>query len=133
MSTEKWVREHIEDMREYRRTHYRCHKEDYYENNRKRQKEIRAFIRKLKRSLCCLTCGEKDFRCLDFHHKNPRQKDLAISLVGKYGWSIRRIKLELAKCIVLCSNCHRIKHFCKLCGSPKTKHNRDCKFYRPVV
>ena len=128
MATEKWKQEHVEEMREYRRAYYRRNKEDHYLRNKEQQRKIRTFIKKLKRTLCCSTCGESDFRCLDFHHKNPDRKDIAISQVNKFGWSIEKIKKELAKCIVLCSNCHRRRHICKLCGSFKTKHNQDCRF-----
>lgn len=128
MGNDKWKIEHAEEMRKYRRDYYYRNKEDHFQRNLRQQRKIRDFIRNLKRTLRCVLCGESDFRCLDFHHKNPKQKDLAISSVGKFGWSLERIRKELSKCVVLCSNCHRKKHICKLCGSLKIRHNKDCRF-----
>ncbi len=58
----------------------------------------------------CQGCGLVDHPCVyDFHHKNPSQKDFAISSSGNCrSWD--RIKAELKKCILLCSNCHRKEH-----------------------
>lgn len=58
---------------------------------------------------CCM-CGY--FKCLgalEFHHKNPEEKDFAISSDGiTKKWS--EIKSELDKCICVCANCHREIH-----------------------
>ena len=45
---------------------------------------------------------------LDFHHFDPKQKTKPISVM--YGCSKKRIAKEINKCIVLCSNCHRLFH-----------------------
>lgn len=44
----------------------------------------------------------------DFHHKNPKQKDFAISAFQGIDW--QKLKIELDKCDLLCANCHRIRH-----------------------
>ncbi len=57
----------------------------------------------------CILCGyNKCIQALDFHHTNPSEKDFTIS--GKYNLSWDRIKNELDKCILVCSNCHRELH-----------------------
>lgn len=57
----------------------------------------------------CEHCGyKKSLRALNFHHKDPTQKDFGIS--GKHCYSWERIKAELDKCILLCSNCHMEVH-----------------------
>ena len=59
----------------------------------------------------CEICGySKCIEALEFHHKNPEEKDFTIS--GK-SWSFERLKLEVDKCFLLCSNCHREIHFDK--------------------
>lgn len=58
----------------------------------------------------CLHCGY--CKCPDvfeFHHLNPAEKDFAISKNG-HSRSWERVKNELDKCIILCSNCHRELH-----------------------
>ena len=64
---------------------------------------------------CCQSCGyNKYIGALDFHHKNPKEKDFQISNVGftNYKNPENRIILEneLAKCTLLCKNCHREEH-----------------------
>jgi transcription elongation factor Elf1 len=129
MSTEKWKREHVNEMRKYRRDYYHHNKEEHYERNRRQRNKIRSFIKAFKRKLKCEICGEKDSRCLDFHHKNPRIKESAISRIFYLGWSVEHLKKEIAKCAVICSNCHRKKHICKLCNRFKTDHSYKCRFY----
>jgi hypothetical protein len=65
----------------------------------------------LKSGLKCKECGEAHPACLDFHHEDPAEKDLAIASAISKGWSIRRLEAEVAKCRVLCSNCHRRHHY----------------------
>lgn len=53
----------------------------------------------------CIICGyDKCIRSLIFHHKNPKEKDFSISGSKVLSWN--RIKEELDKCDLVCSNCH---------------------------
>jgi len=57
---------------------------------------------------CCEICGyNKCVTALDFHHKDPKTKDFTIS--GK-SYSFERLKNEVDKCILVCSNCHSEIH-----------------------
>ena len=52
----------------------------------------------------CVKCGyDKCIQALSFHHIDPKEKDFTIS--GK-SWSYERLKNEVDKCILVCSNCH---------------------------
>jgi hypothetical protein len=59
----------------------------------------------------CVDCGlhKEHPSVYEFHHLDPSQKD--------YNWqklrqkSIKAIKLELDKCVLLCANCHRKRHW----------------------
>lgn len=56
----------------------------------------------------CKICGyNKCLAALEFHHRNPKEKERAISSLHKT-WN--KIKEELDKCDLLCSNCHREVH-----------------------
>jgi 5-methylcytosine-specific restriction endonuclease McrA len=56
----------------------------------------------------CEKCTyDKCIDALEFHHKNPEQKDFIIS--GK-SWSFEKLKKEVDKCMLVCSNCHKEIH-----------------------
>lgn len=85
-----------------------------HKNNFKKKEKLRIYrgkIRELKektKDKGCLYCGEKDICCLDFHHINPKEKSFSIGHSHKY--SLEALKIEISKCIVICSNCHKKLH-----------------------
>src|SRR4029077_2631271 len=97
--------------KEYHKEHYRLHKGTYVKKLADRRVGIGKFISELRKDLKCSLCGENHPATLDFHHSNPKDKDFTISEACKGGFSIEKIKEEIAKCIVLCSNCHRKEHW----------------------
>ena len=57
----------------------------------------------------CERCGyNRCIRALDFHHLDPNKKDFTIGNYKILSWD--KIKSELEKCILICSNCHREIH-----------------------
>jgi 5-methylcytosine-specific restriction endonuclease McrA len=58
----------------------------------------------------CTSCGySKCADALEFHHIDPTQKDFGISYKGvTRSWE--KIKNELDKCMLVCSNCHKEIH-----------------------
>ena len=61
---------------------------------------------------CCVRCGYNECdAALDFHHINPRTKQFNV----KTGLtrSMASLKSEIAKCVLLCANCHRLVHATK--------------------
>tara|TARA_R100000963_G_C4591279_1_gene68374 strand:+ start:145 stop:564 length:420 start_codon:yes stop_codon:yes gene_type:complete len=59
----------------------------------------------------CTHCGyNKDPVALDFHHTDRSDKFKNVSSYWRTSWKqFIKIKEEWKKCIVLCSNCHRIE------------------------
>lgn len=55
----------------------------------------------------CVDCGEPDPVVLEFDHLD--NKVMSIARARSHGWSIERLKTEIAKCEVRCANCHRKK------------------------
>lgn len=54
----------------------------------------------------CSVCGyNKCPAALDFHHLNPETKSFNLGKIK--GWLWEKIVIELDKCILVCSNCHR--------------------------
>lgn len=58
---------------------------------------------------CCSNCGyKKSISALEFHHINPKIKDINFkNILYK---DFEQIKIELDKCVLLCANCHREEH-----------------------
>jgi hypothetical protein len=108
----QWQEEHQEEMRAYRRKWYAANRERAKAQVNKRKEALKAWFAEYKATLTCVVCGENHIACLDFHHRNPSEKDVAVSVaVGQRGWSRKRILAEIAKCDVLCANCHRKLHW----------------------
>ncbi len=58
----------------------------------------------------CQICGyNKCLEALDFHHRDSKIKSFGISTDGNTrSWA--RVKSEIEKCVLICSNCHREVH-----------------------
>lgn len=91
-------------MRRWRQSHPEEYKARYTATfEQKRQVLLDA------RAGGCGRCGEKDPACLDFHHRNGKaDKEGHIGEFRKFG--TQRLLAEIAKCDVLCANCHRKYH-----------------------
>jgi hypothetical protein len=74
-----------------------------------RSYKLQAWLNEMKVNSGCVRCGEKDIRCLVFHH--IRDKSYGISQMAHRGFAKETILAELEKCIVLCANCHSKEHY----------------------
>ena len=82
-------------------------------NTRKHQKTILRRNMKLQAIKMlggkCSICGyNKCIDALEFHHKDPKQKDFKIGAGNTISW--KEYKSEVEKCILVCSNCHKEIH-----------------------
>jgi len=78
-----------------------CHKQK--QNKSKRDKKS-ALISLAGGS--CEVCGyDKCEAALEFHHKDPSNKDKEVSKLN-----MKAAVVEMKKCALLCSNCHREVH-----------------------
>lgn len=57
----------------------------------------------------CLLCPEKEPIVLDFHHIDPKTKLFGITR-RHIKRNAYRLAAEIAKCVVLCKNCHAKVH-----------------------
>ena len=90
-------------MRQWRKDHPVEYKQQYQaEFEKKKQVLLDA------RLSGCMYCGEKHPACLDFHHRDRTTKEGHIGEFRKFG--LQRVLAEIAKCDVLCANCHRKHH-----------------------
>src|SRR5690606_23905948 len=81
------------------------------ERNQRYRDSIKHWLMEYRSTLSCEECGENHPACLSFHHVDPSQKKYKIAEMPNRGCSIKLIKEEIAKCIVLCHNCHAKHHF----------------------
>lgn len=93
--------------------HRKRHKNEYIPricncSSCKNKEKKRLWFNEEKKKYKCSECDESDSCCIDFHHISD--KKINVSQAVKSGWSIKKIKEEMNKCIPLCANCHRKKH-----------------------
>lgn len=58
----------------------------------------------------CTRCKIRDPRVLEFHHLDTTKKIFSIADYYYSQYGINKLELEIAKCVVICANCHRILH-----------------------
>ena len=96
--------------REYNNNYYnnksKLDKIDKYHKQQKRIIKNKQFIYDYLKNNPCKECGESRVVCLDFNHLE--NKNFGISDGVNKGYSLNKLKEEIKKCEVLCSNCHRV-------------------------
>ena len=81
-----------------------CHNRNTIERGRRNKKIYIDYL-----GGKCKQCGyKKSIVALEFHHRDPIQKDPKFTSM-RY-WGLEKAKKELDKCDLLCSNCHREEH-----------------------
>ena len=109
------------------------HSAEQKEKDKEHKKKIvskhKKFILYIKLLNGCKYCDETDPSCLEFHHRNPEEKENKISDLVKYGYSLTTIKKEINKCDCICSNCHSKLHNAEKRGKEfKPKMNKKQNF-----
>jgi hypothetical protein len=57
----------------------------------------------------CISCGYNKYPdVLEFHHRDPSEKEFEWNKLRKRNWE--SVLKELDKCDMLCANCHRERH-----------------------
>lgn len=96
-----------------RRERARLASRKYYYKNRearialsqRKAERNRAIVHEAK-SVPCAECGVSyPPYVMDFHHTDPTTKDKTVGTMLTY--SEARLRAEIAKCVVVCANCHR--------------------------
>jgi hypothetical protein len=104
----------IDCSREYQRRHYKKHADKYRARAAVRNEQRRAAVRRVFREAKarpCSDCGQRypPF-VMDFDHVEPETKRFTIGRDGwNRIWSLIDIRREIAKCEIVCANCHRIR------------------------
>lgn len=59
----------------------------------------------------CTKCGyNKNLSALEFHHRDPEEKEFGLDVRRFANNSIEKVTPEVGKCDLLCANCHRELH-----------------------
>lgn len=97
-------------------TRYRNNPEPQRRRSRERDKvearERSRLVETIRSESGCIVCGEKEPCVLDFHHivgnSKGREGGVPVTRAANNSW--KSLYRELAKCVVVCANCHRRIH-----------------------
>lgn len=70
--------------------------------------QVRLYLQDYKSARPC-SCGESRQECLQFHHNDPSTKLFGLSDCRDRSYKL--VIAEIAKCRVICANCHLALHF----------------------
>ena len=78
--------------------------------NQKQQFKTR--LAEIKEASGCVDCGINNHILLDFDHLKDKKYNISRMIHDGFSWAA--IKKEIAKCEVVCANCHRIRTYNRL-------------------
>lgn len=98
-----------ECQRAYQKIWYSKNRKHKINQSIKNKQKHYNWYRQFKQKLKCELCDENHPACLEFHHKDRKEKLFNISsAVSDYGKN--KLLSEISKCQILCSNCHKKLH-----------------------
>lgn len=74
-----------------------------------RQRKFKAKCVEYKGGKCEICGYDKCQSALEFHHRDPNEKEFQLSKAKSWSFE-ERVTKELDKCQILCSNCHKELH-----------------------
>jgi hypothetical protein len=84
----------------------------------KQKAYLAQYLRDLKTKTPCVDCGiNYPYYVMDFDHVRGQKHANVMELVSTL--SKKRIDLEIAKCEIVCSNCHRIRTYMRRIAKKK--------------
>lgn len=95
---------------ELSKAHYEGNKSDYLGRNERRRQTVMEYVENWKDQPCA-DCGHTyPPKVMDAHHLEEEAKEEIISRLQR-STTLPKVIRELAKCIPLCANCHRLRTF----------------------
>lgn len=92
------------------RAHYEANRQQVKDAARLSYERKKAWVAALKEASPCVDCGVSyPARVMHYHHVDPSTKAHGISHLARNAGR-RRILDEIAKCVLLCANCHALRH-----------------------
>jgi len=91
----------------YDKDHRAIAKDKRNDYDKQRQARGRKYLQQIKTEKGCAKCGYNEHpAALDFNHLDPSKKSFNIASCASL--SLNLLDAEIAKCEILCANCHRI-------------------------
>ena len=110
---------------EYKQEHYAANRQRYIKQARVQKQRLRLerthYLLAFFESHPCVDCGERDPVVLEFDHLRDKVDNVSKMASLKRPWAI--ILAEIAKCDVVCANCHRRRTAVRL-NSYRYRHTR---------
>ena len=69
-----------------------------------------AWCDSTKKNAVCKECHDHAWRRLQFHHRNPEEKEYDVGFMVREGFPLDMIFAEAAKCDLTCHDCHQKIH-----------------------
>lgn len=73
------------------------------------KQQFKRRLQEIKEDSGCVDCGEYNHIVLDFDHLKDKKYNISRMIHDGFSWAA--IKKEIAKCEVVCANCHRIRTY----------------------
>lgn len=96
-----------ENVRAYRKRRYQA--EGRWRDEGQKARDLKAWMVEIKSGPCADCCGLFQTCCMDFDHRDGEQKKHNVGSMFAHHYSRELIESEVAKCDLVCANCHRVR------------------------
>lgn len=103
-----------EKARASRRKHYYANAEYYRARQKERRAYLKEYVRKKKEAPCADCGGKFHYSAMDFDHRPGEGKIANLTKLVIGGVSTDKLDEEMAKCDLVCANCHRVRTYIRL-------------------
>lgn len=95
-------------VRKYSAERYRANPAPTRSRIDKKKSKLRKLLETLKDEAPCMDCNvQYPYYVMDLDHRDSKTKVLAVSVLANNGVSEATLREEIAKCDLVCANCHR--------------------------
>jgi hypothetical protein len=114
--SKRWRQAHPDQVNEITRAYKANDREAWNQwhlaYSKERRADLAGWINGMKLESGCVRCGyNKCAPALSFHHINSAEKEISIATAIHKCYSRDRLLAEIAKCEIICNNCHAEEHW----------------------